>query len=434
MRIFSPIKKANKLMFISFFCLICFASFGQQEFTISGEVIDNKSKEPLPYAYVIFVGKSLGTTTDLSGQFQLYLSEASEADRVKILYVGYEPLIMTVAEACGEETFKLQPKVEKIKEVRVNGKRFKLRPFMREVIERYNEERRTTPHIAYGHYREKAKLNGKYVMFMEGLGYSVFLGENPNCTYLSNYKFYNEDMRCCNTDPQWKKCYSERNVTYEGEEIPPNNSFGTLRSFRCLEHDDVLSPKLSFRYSFDKDSTYYLNGEPVFVVKYGFMGDKGTIHVFAENMHLLSIEKEKKSKHKKGKVARWKEKFYFNYYGDTPFLAKAENIHFSENYEYTNELDILIQKLDEFNVSWREYWDMNTYCRNPFINYTPEKWKNYHIQPDADYAQIKADLSQSGIAVEEQYNNAARKWYYPDSPTNKPYVAIDKIIELKKLF
>ena len=185
----------NKLIFLTFF--ICFLSFGQKQIVLKGVVIDKVTKEALPFTNIVYPKKALGTITNSDGNYNLLLNNAKEKDSIIISYIGYKTKYSTVGNLLSKTTIELNPDANQLNEVVVTAKLQKInaKAFMKEVITNYNRNRRKTPHIAIAHYREKAKLNGKYIMFMESIGYSLFSGKRAGAAVLSNYNFFCEDTK-----------------------------------------------------------------------------------------------------------------------------------------------------------------------------------------------------------------------------------------------
>jgi hypothetical protein len=60
-----------------------------QQTVVTGKVTDANSGDPIPYANVVFVGTSIGVTTDFEGKYQLETNAAS--DTLIVSYIGYKP-------------------------------------------------------------------------------------------------------------------------------------------------------------------------------------------------------------------------------------------------------------------------------------------------------------------------------------------------------
>lgn len=80
----------NKVLFGLVFTLFSFVGFGQ---TITKTVVDQSTKEVLPYASVYWQSNKDGVMTDDEGVFSIPLSEEKK-DSLVIQYIGYSPKII----------------------------------------------------------------------------------------------------------------------------------------------------------------------------------------------------------------------------------------------------------------------------------------------------------------------------------------------------
>lgn len=83
--IFSPKRYLSSFLFVFFFFLSIVISFAQ---SITGTVIDKKTKETLPGAYITVIGLNQGTVTDMDGNFDLPIQRGRYS--LLISYVSYE--------------------------------------------------------------------------------------------------------------------------------------------------------------------------------------------------------------------------------------------------------------------------------------------------------------------------------------------------------
>ncbi|MEO6884399.1 MAG: DUF5686 family protein [Bacteroidia bacterium] len=79
------IKKMRVLFFL--FSLFCVSILSAQETKISGRVYDAKTREPLPFISVALQGTTIGTTTDVEGNYTI--SSDISADSIQFSYIGY---------------------------------------------------------------------------------------------------------------------------------------------------------------------------------------------------------------------------------------------------------------------------------------------------------------------------------------------------------
>lgn len=79
-----------------------------QNICFKGKVIDSANDEPLPYASVIVKGTTIGTSTDIDGNFTLEIPEKNGI--IEISYVGYETYAINISlDLSGFHTVKLEP-------------------------------------------------------------------------------------------------------------------------------------------------------------------------------------------------------------------------------------------------------------------------------------------------------------------------------------
>ncbi len=59
---------------------------------VKGKVIDEQSKEPIPFASVIIKGTKTGVTTNIDGEFVLYIPDSLLTDKITISvnYISYQ--------------------------------------------------------------------------------------------------------------------------------------------------------------------------------------------------------------------------------------------------------------------------------------------------------------------------------------------------------
>lgn len=118
-----PISRNRILLLFLFFLSLC-----SQAQTISGKVVDSKTEEPLPFANVFINNTTIGTVTDVKGDFTLVGMEEAGSYEVVFSYVGYETTKMKVAfskDVVHLNIVKLKPSEIELSAVEVVSKRDK---------------------------------------------------------------------------------------------------------------------------------------------------------------------------------------------------------------------------------------------------------------------------------------------------------------------
>ena len=188
-------------------CILSFltlCSFSQGRMQLNGRVIDHDSNEGLPFAHVVITNKNLGTTTDTSGVFNLSVFSSSSSDSIIIGFVGYEDFSSSIEnfQKRNDHLIKLQKKNLLIEEVVISAKPIMLDKFMKLTVKTYWKNRRSEPHIALAHYREKAKYNDKYVSYAESIGYAIYNG-NRKHEAESRYVFFCDNTKKSEPKSGW---------------------------------------------------------------------------------------------------------------------------------------------------------------------------------------------------------------------------------------
>ena len=94
--IFERMALQRKQGFLSVVFILCLLIGQAQVKRLSGIVIDKQSDEPIPFASVVFKLSNKGVLTDSAGKFSVEYSALLVNDSVRILSVGYKPLILPI--------------------------------------------------------------------------------------------------------------------------------------------------------------------------------------------------------------------------------------------------------------------------------------------------------------------------------------------------
>jgi hypothetical protein len=128
--------------------------------TIRGRVIDKRDRQPVPFANVCLVGKSVGTVVNQQGYFMLKLDADHIGDTLGISCMGYERLVYPVSEiADAEIDFYLQDDIIPIQEVIIR----KTNPLslLRSAIENIPVNYPDYPVLLTSFYREIVSKSGE---------------------------------------------------------------------------------------------------------------------------------------------------------------------------------------------------------------------------------------------------------------------------------
>lgn len=419
----------NKLVFsiLLFFSFlnICFSQTNHINI-ISGTIIDSESKHTLEGATIYLPRLSLGAYSDENGKFSINISEIHNYDEIVISHLGYSEVRLKLNLFKNGEIIKLSSKNNELEEVIISSKEFNPRNFVTEAVKKYNQHKRINPHIALAHYTETAKKGGNYIMYMESIGYSLYLGTNLNATSYSNYKFFPENSKIANQHKEWKK-YKRYVKIENADNILPGGS-SNLNLLRYFETKGILSERPFKKYKFTKDSSYYKNENLVYIIHFKNKIDEGNIHIYKHNREILKIKcvTSKYWSTAFNKRVKANALINFKYFHNSPFITKIITDFSHKKLNYTNNLEILIQKFNNFNLTNEDYWALNNYDTNPFIKYNPEQWTKLKIIPHSNYEIIQNNFHQNGHNLYEQFRNSSDKWYSKKSSKNEKAIILIK--------
>ena len=114
----------NKKIYIALIFIFAVTTSFAQNSLLKGQVIDDKTKEPLAGAYVHFDDRKGGAITDAFGQYSIPKIQAGSYE-VKVKYVGYREYkkrIELPENKVTDLTIKLEEKTESLQNVKVYGK------------------------------------------------------------------------------------------------------------------------------------------------------------------------------------------------------------------------------------------------------------------------------------------------------------------------
>jgi len=121
--------KSKVLIAIFFGFLFSVSAFPQsltkENITVKGIIVEDENKQPLAYASIGLLNKSIGTLTDSLGNFKFQISQDNLADTLQISLVGYyskKVLVKNLIES-KEHTISLRIKITELAEVGIVNRR-----------------------------------------------------------------------------------------------------------------------------------------------------------------------------------------------------------------------------------------------------------------------------------------------------------------------
>lgn len=120
----------KRMKTILLFVIIILSNYyAYTQVVMSGEVIDKKTHEPLPYVNIGIEGKNVGTVSNVNGKFTISLRSTYDYDTLKFSIVGYESKAFIISELKkefiedGKLVVSLKQNTTTLREVVINEKR-----------------------------------------------------------------------------------------------------------------------------------------------------------------------------------------------------------------------------------------------------------------------------------------------------------------------
>ncbi len=266
-----------------------------QEILISGKVVDNESKEPLPFATLAIKSKTIGTISNTQGEFDFHLPVEMRNDFLTINMLGYKTFEAPVWSLLDQASSKTLV-IEMIKSPVILGEvtivdSLRGSDILRLAISRIDQNYPMQPFLMKGFYRDLKKLGGTYISLLEA---AVRISDEDyieprNKLRLRERVALEEVRRSLGYDNKFTSFFDRDNLL---QDLLLHNSV----RYRHFPEEELHAEKLKR----EKDSFY--NGDEIYVVVYNgefrsrlFIDKKtfGIIHMEYVNNQVEDLEKRR---------------------------------------------------------------------------------------------------------------------------------------------
>jgi hypothetical protein len=165
---------------------------------VSGKIIDQTSGKPVPFANICLIGRSIGSVSNMNGEFVIKIPAHLQNDTLGISCIGYRTFIEPLEKTRNQKIFELQTEYIPIQEViiRKTEPLYLIKSALKKIPDNYN----INPSILTSFYRETIEHGSKYLSITESVlqtyksGYNVN-SENDMIKVLKGRKSQNLDSR-----------------------------------------------------------------------------------------------------------------------------------------------------------------------------------------------------------------------------------------------
>jgi hypothetical protein len=376
----------KKLLFVLF--LLISGMAWCQKITISGKAIDAETKEPLTFASIGLKGKSIGTITNLQGEFDFHIPQEYRNEILVISMLGYTNFESPVWSLNSQEinTLALNKSVTVLNEVLVRDS-LSGGDILFNAMTKIEKNFPMKPFLLDGFYRDIKKVGGTTVSLLEAAVkiYDENYSEPRNKLKLHERVQLMEVRRSVGYENKFTSYFDQANLL---EDMLLNNS---IRYRQLIPNDGIY-----YKITREKDSDY--NGRAVYVLthtKYFTL----TLFVDKEDFSIIRVEYEESNpasskpiQEKKGNMIsrnqgikkvidfkRVNNKMYLNYMTVTTRI----NWYNLESNDLKFETELYQQLLvNEVNPNTRER--IKETMRNYGLQYQDQPynksfWENYNV-------------------------------------------------------
>lgn len=339
--------------FLSVLLLAIAGLINAQQITITGKIVDQGSKEPLPFASVFISGKPIGVISNSQGEFDFHIPADMRNDILAVSMIGYKtyeaPVWSVLNGTTGSIQIEMQTASVLLKEVVVTDS-LKTGDILRLALMKIEQNYPMEPFMLSGFYRDLKKLGGTYISLLEAAVkiYDEDYHEPRNKYKLRERVALQEVRRSLGYSSKFTSFFDKDNLL---EDLLLNNS---VRYHQFPEEEDV------FKNLVQEDDTYFNNREVyelsydkdfqlhIFIDKETF----GIIHLEYINDHLVELGKLRDLESKFAKIKRvidfkfFEGRFYLNYLTVTSQVNWYDSESGKLKFEAELERQLLINQID----------------------------------------------------------------------------------------
>ena len=163
--------RTNKFYTCLFVLLIAFFSYGQSQVTtISGQLLDRETNEPIPFASIYLKDRPIGTTSNTEGYFVFHIPIDENPAIVVISAMGYTSLEKAIDSFQRNEKIMLSSQINQLDEVQITATKKKLltaKEIVKRAYEAIDGNYPKEPYILEGFVRDLQIEDSTAVEYLE---------------------------------------------------------------------------------------------------------------------------------------------------------------------------------------------------------------------------------------------------------------------------
>lgn len=401
----------NKGIVFFWFLIFVSTSVSGQTITISAKVVDKETKEPVQFASVGLKNRSVGTITNLQGEFDFHISSDFRNDILVIHMLGYQSFEVPVWTLTDRQnTIELTKSTQFLDEVIVSDS-LRGGDILTIALSRIQQNYPMKPFILDGFYRDIKEVGGTYVSLLEA---AVKIFDEDYSAPRNKFKLrervaLQEVRRSLGYENRFTAYFDEGNLL---EDILLHNNI----RYRQFPEEEIFF-KGMIR---EKDSHY--NGHKVYVIsqKYDYtltvyvdMETYGIIHLKYENDDQEIIRKRRGLVSKFVNLKRvidfksFEGRLYLNYITlDSKinwYDSKTDELRFETQlhqqllinkvYPETEEYIGTTQKMKNYGLQYQD------------LPYNKKFWDNYNVIKESPLDKKIIEDLEKEISLDKQFKH-----------------------------
>jgi len=272
----------NMKYYLALLCALSTFAVTAQKLTVSGKVVDKETREPLPFASVGILGKSIGTVTNLQGEFDFHLNSEFKDNIFAINMLGYRTFEAPVwALLTDSLVIQIEKSTVILDEVVVSDS-LKGGDILHIALLKIDENYPKNPYVLEGFYRDLKKVANTYVSLLEAAVsiYDEDYKEPRNKFKLRERVALKEVRRSIGYSSKFTSFFDQGNLL---EDLLLHNS---IRYRHFPEEDEFLK-----QLTREKDTDF--NNRPVYVITHKL--DQVKLLIDKKTFAILHLEDENTS-------------------------------------------------------------------------------------------------------------------------------------------
>jgi CubicO group peptidase (beta-lactamase class C family) len=400
------------------------------ELSAFGFVFDESTGKPLPYANVLVKGSTIGTVTNLKGEFRISIPTNAKSDSLSVSYVGYKTNSVSITGLSIDSKIFLSESEYTLDEVQITGQ--SALSIMKSAIQKIPANYYTQSYKSKGFYRVASKRDAKYMHLSEAV-FELHNAKKASQVKLLKMRAIKDEKESHGLDLGLKpQGLVEFDIINHSDEFDFLTEKGLKDYVVGFEDQSTFMDQEVFVLSFDqkdgaKKAGYkgkvFIDTKTYAIVylDYGFSPKGIKYHKFGDVaeralMKILDIHIEMPKSDYKISYKRIGDKYYLNAVSNNAVLLfQSRRYHY--NFLADTRVDYIVSDLDFNNTlpfDPRETLGNSKLIEEQDSPYDKTFWDGYTIiLPNTDFTSIAKIIESNNKANDTQSEIEAKLLKYP---------------------